>query len=224
MSSDDIKVTDIVPGTARELVPYDAPTAAELLEDIGAENGLSLADMTMAGLTGMNATDLTVRRLDGEEDVETLRGVVVHIEVYRTYHKDGYRRDASIEERRPECSSIDAREGIGDNGEGMGVRSCAGCPLSAWNGDQKPRCSGEDELLRADRGRGAADHREHRARQSEDDAFLLGCVPQQAVSRGGRAQEDRRASSRSSTWTRPARSRASRRGTWASWTRTRRPW
>jgi len=109
-----------------ELAPMDMgpEELADLVTANIGDDDLDAFDLPRAVNPSDKATDWSIEGLDEKpETVDTIEGVIIHHRTIRAYWEKEYSGSGGP----PDCSSIDARQGVGTPGG-----KCADCPLTAF--------------------------------------------------------------------------------------------
>jgi hypothetical protein len=120
------------PEAASPLVVFQMPVA-EIRDAVAANlggNGMSATDFERIKIPAGGGTAWTLQTLDGEEMVKDLSGIIVAWRDTRAYWSVSM--DQSEGNQPPDCSSVDARTGVGNPGG-----DCHSCALAQFGSDPK---------------------------------------------------------------------------------------
>ena len=126
------EITKNTPEAANPFVVFQMPVS-EIRDAVAANlggNGMSATDFERIKIPAGGGTAWTLQTLDGEEMVKELSGIIVAWRDTRAYWSVSM--DQSEGNLPPDCSSIDARTGVGKPGG-----DCFTCPFAQFGSDTK---------------------------------------------------------------------------------------
>lgn len=120
------------------LLAIQGTDVARIIEENVGPGGITPGDLERIKIPSGGGTSWEIPTLEGTESAQEISGVIIAQRNQRVYYAEAY--DGSS--NPPDCSSRDARMGVGMPG---GV--CGNCPLSKWDGGQKPACAMRKMIL-----------------------------------------------------------------------------
>lgn len=128
---------------AKDLFPVlqsDTMEVAELLEENLAGVGIDRFELERikVGAGGVPGYSIVPPEEGAEQGFEReFEALVVHTHSCRTYFAKSFDDTSDEDGGHPDCQSNDAVTGVGDIGEGHGVRDCETCPMNQWGSETK---------------------------------------------------------------------------------------
>lgn len=100
---------------------------AQLIKANLAGDDISIGDLDRIKVPSGGGTTWTVNTIEGEKQIKTLEGIILHVARRRAYWEN-----SNPTGEQPDCSSVDCITGHGDPGG-----PCASCPMNEFGTAQK---------------------------------------------------------------------------------------